>query len=428
MCADGLPRDPLTQAGPHAVTRNGPIEVIEARRGFGAAFHRGRMPGVVKITSLGLHLVECRLPEPQGNATAFFDRRSALLVEARTDEGFTGWGETWHSPAAAWTIIETTLAPAILGQDPFEYTRLWGAMHARLGYERQGLGLMALSAVDMALWDLRGRALRQPIARLLGGPVRTRVTAYASGPFLKPGRDPYRAYRREAERILAPGFRALKMKVGVDPAADGRAAAAVRRVVGPDAVLLADANQGYTPRPAIEAGRHLEAEGFAWLEEPVAADDVEGYVQVAGALGLAVVGGEAVGGIRGFRGFFDRGALDAAQPDLAIAGGFTEVQRIAALAAAWEVPVVPHVWGTAVNLYASLQLCAVLAGYKSHTAMPYPWFEYDQSPNPLRELWGAPAVGPDGMVEIPQGPGLGIEIDPAAFEPYLLRRGEVVPG
>jgi D-galactarolactone cycloisomerase len=381
----------------------------------------------MKISSLVLHLVECRLPEPQGNATSFFDRRGALLVEVRTDEGLVGWGETWHSPAAAWTIIETSLAPAVFGQDPFEYRRLWGAMHACLGYERQGPGLMALSAVDMALWDLRGRALVQPIARLLGGPIRTRVPAYAGGPYLRPGRDPYRAYRREAERILAPGFRAMKMKIGVDPRADGRAAAAVRRVVGPDVILLADANQGYTPRPAIEAGRQLEAEGFAWLEEPVAPDDVEGYAQVAGALGVAVAGGEALGGIRAFRSFFERNALDVAQPDLSVAGGFTEVARIGALASAWEVPVVPHVWGTAVNLYASLQLCAVLPGYRSHTPMPYPWFEYDQSPNPLRELWGAPTVGPDGMIEIPQGPGLGIEIDRDAFEPYLQRRLEVIP-
>jgi D-galactarolactone cycloisomerase len=103
------------------------------------------------------------------------------------------------------------------------------------------------------------------------------------------------------------------------------------------------------------------------------------------------------------------------------------VARIASLAAAWEVPIVPHVWGTAVNLFAALQLCAVLPGYRSHTAMPYPWFEYDQSPNPLRELWGVPSVGPDGMVEIPQAPGLGIEIDPRAFEAYLQRRGEVTP-
>lgn len=383
----------------------------------------------MKISAIRLHLVECPLPEPQGTAFAFFDRRSVLLVEARSDDGLAGWGETWHSPAAAWTIIETALGPAVLGQDPMEYARLWAAMREQLGYERQGPGLMALSAVDMALWDLRGRALGQPIARLLGGPVRTRVPAYATGPFLRPGRDPYRAYRREAERIVAPGFRAMKMKVGVDPDADGRAASAVRKVVGPDVILLADASQGYTVRPAIEVGRQLEAEGFAWLDEPVPPDDVEGYAHVAGALGLAVVGGQALGGVRAFRTFFERNALDVAQPDLSVAGGFTEVLRIAALAAAWEVPVVPHVWGAAIGFHAALQLCAVLPGYRSHTAMPYPWFEFDQSPNPLRELWGTPAVGPDGMVEVPQGPGLGIEVDPAAFAPFLRRRGEVTgPG
>ena len=113
----------------------------------------------MKISGIRLHLVEARLPEPQGNASQFIDRRAALLVEVRSDEGLGGWGETWHSPPAAWTIIETALAPAILGQDPMEYQRLWAAMHERLGYERQGPGLMALSAVDMAIWDLRGRAL-----------------------------------------------------------------------------------------------------------------------------------------------------------------------------------------------------------------------------------------------------------------------------
>ena len=166
-------------------------------------------------------------------------------------------------------------------------------------------------------------------------------------------------------------------------------------------------------RPAIEAGRQLEAEGFAWLEEPVAPDDVEGYAHVAGALGLAVVGGEALGGIRAFRSFFERNALDVAQPDLAIAGGFTEVARVAALAAAWEVPVVPHVWGTALNLYASLQLCAVLPGYRSHTPMPYPWFEYDQSPNPLRELWGAAGGRSGRHGGDPAGPGAGDRGRPA---------------
>jgi D-galactarolactone cycloisomerase len=379
----------------------------------------------VKIKSIRLHLVECQMPEALGAGGQFFDRRSSLLAEVQSDEGVSGWGETWHSPSAAWTIIETTLAPVVLGQDPFEYQRLWADMHQRLGYERQGPGLMALSAVDMALWDLRGRALGQPITRLLGGPLRTRMPAYASGPYLRPGRDPYRRYRQEVERIVTAGFRALKMKVGVDPASDGRAATAVRKVVRPDVILLADANQVYTTRSAMEAGRQLEQEGFAWLEEPVGPDNVEAYASLAGALGLAVVGGEALGGIRAFRAFFERHALDVAQPDLSIAGGFTEVTRIAALAAAWDVPVIPHVWGTAINFHASLQLCAAVRGFRSHTPLPYPWFEYDQSPNPLRDLWGVPAIGPDGMVEVPQGPGLGIEVDPRAFRRYLQRSGEV---
>ena len=245
----------------------------------------------MKIAAIRLHLVECRLPEPQGNARQFIDRRAALLVEVRSDEGLGGWGETWHSPPAAWTIIETALAPAILGQDPMEYQRLWAAMHEPSGTSARGRGSWRCRPSTWRSGTCAAARSASRSAGCSGGPIRTRVPAYASGPYLRPGRDPYRAYRREAERMIAPGFRAMKMKIGVDPGADGRAASAVRKVVGPDIILLADANQGYTVRPAIEAGRQLETEGFAWLEEPVAPDDVEGYAHVAGALGLAVVGG-----------------------------------------------------------------------------------------------------------------------------------------
>ena len=365
------------------------------------------------------------MPEPLGAGGHFFDRRSALLVEVRSDDGIAGWGETWHSPPVAWTIIETTLAPAILGQDPLEYLRLWADMHERLGYERQGPGLMALSAVDMALWDLRGRALRQPIARLLGGPSEPGCPLCqrpipSTGPRSLPG-----VRRVEAERIIRPGFRAMKMKVGVDPSADGRAARAVRKVVGPDVILLADANQVYTTRPAIEAGRQLEEEGFAWLEEPVAPDDVEAYAHVAERPGLAVVGGEALGGIRAFRTFFERGALDVAQPDVSIAGGFTEVMRIAALAAAWEVPVIPHVWGTAINLYASLQLCAVLRGLSK----PHPHRRIRGSSTTSRPIRSRAVGCPRGRAGRhgggPAGPWAGDRSGPTRLPPYLQRYGEV---
>lgn len=373
----------------------------------------------MRVAAIRGYRVECRLPEAQGNASGYYATRGSLVVEVVADTGHSGWGEAWHSPDAAAAIIRVQLAPVVLGADPGNYGCLWEAMFRTLGYDRRGVGIMAISALDVAMWDLRARALGVPLYRLLGGARRRTVPAYAAGPYFRPGGDPYRAFADEAAAYAADGYRALKMKIGVGPAEDAQAVAAVRGAVGRDVAIMVDANQGYTVSGALELARRIEPYDVTWLEEPVAPDDLAGYRRVAEGCRVPIAGGEALGGLRAFVDFLTVGAPGIVEPDLAVCGGFTEGMRIAAVAEGLGVPLVPHVWGTAVTLYASLQWLAVLPSGRGAGPWALPWLEYDRSPNPLRDLFGTMALDADGTVTIPDGPGLGVEVHREAFAPYV---------
>jgi D-galactarolactone cycloisomerase len=374
-------------------------------------------------TVRGYH-VGCRLPEPQGNSTGYFDSRSSLVVAVTLNNGVTGWGETWQSSAAAAGFIREVLAPALIGRNAEAPQRLWHAMMEKVGYDRRGASVMAVSALDMALWDAAARSAGVPLSLLLGGALRERVRPYASGPFLKPGGDPYRDFLPEIEGYLRHGFTAVKMRMGTNPDADGAAGRQVRELVGPDVALMADLNEGFTVKAAERIASALADADLVWLEEPILPDDLEGYRRLAASLPMALAGGEALCGLGAFRDFLAAGVLDIVQPDLAICGGITEALRIAALADAFDVPVVPHVWGTGINFYASLQFTAVLPA-KRGAGVTYPLFEYDFSPNPLRSAVGELAVGPDGMVAIPSAPGIGVEIRRETFADFINNEWQV---
>jgi D-galactarolactone cycloisomerase len=363
--------------------------------------------------------VSCRLPEPIGNSSRFFDQRSALLVSVTAADGLVGWGEPWARPAAAAATIRSTFAPALLGTDAESPRRVWEAMTRTLGYDRRGVSQMAMSAIDMAVWDAAARRAQVPIARLLGGALRDRIAAYVSGPFLKPGADPYRDFDGDIDGYLEAGFRAIKLRMGVSPRVDERRLARVRARVGADFALMVDLNEGATLRTALAYGEAFQGHDLLWLEEPIRHDNLPGYVRLAQALPMALAGGEALIGLAPFRDFLCAGALDIVQPDLALCGGFSEGLRIAALADAFEVALIPHVWGTAINLAASLQFAAVLPETRG-PGLRYPLFEVDASFNPLRDLFGEFALGADGTLAVPDGPGLGIEIEPHRFASHVV--------
>jgi len=374
--------------------------------------------GAGSIVRIDGYDIACALPEKIGNSRTFFDSRRSLAVSVTTADGTTGWGETWSMPAAAAAIIRDSLARVVLGRDVRAPRPLCEAMQQTLGYDRRGASHMAMSAIDMAAWDAAGRIAKAPIAVLLGGMLRERVQAYVSGPFLKPGADPYRDFDRDIDGYLATGFRAMKLRMGVAPRTDGERLMRIRERVGPDFPLMADLNEGTTLRGALAYGEAFHPAGLAWLEEPIRHDDLDGCSRLARELPMALAGGESLFGLGAFREYLAHGALEVAQPDLALCGGISEGVRIAHLCEAFDVPLIPHVWGTGINFAASLQLLAVLPASRG-PGLAYPLLEYDASYNPLRDAFGAFVVAGDGTVAIPTGPGLGLDIERRHLEPFI---------
>lgn len=354
-----------------------------------------------------------------GNASRMIRRRDFLLLELVADTGARGWGEVFASPAAAAALIRTRLAPLILGASPHCHGRLYDQMLGTLGYDRRGPGMMAISAVDMALHDLAARDRSLSVAEALGGALRTRLPTYASAPFITvDAAEPYGHYEAEVDSILRRNFRALKPRAGVSPRADGAMALALRRQVGPDVSIMVDINQGYTARAAIDSARRMEEAGLLWMEEPVGPEDIAGYAAVSAAVPMAIAGGEALASLAAFRDVLSAGAMSVLQPDLTVCGGYTGFLRIAALAAAYELPVMPHVFGTVVNMRAALQAAALVAPRRGAPG-EYPWIEYDASANPLLEVVGALTVAGDGTVEVPDAPGTGLDLQAERLAPWV---------
>lgn len=279
--------------------------------------------------------------------------------------------------------------------------------------------LHALSAVDIALWDLKGKAFGVAVSRLLGGRFRERVQAYATGLYSRPQADFAAELVEEARGYVAEGFRAVKLKVGLDPASDLHHARAVRGAIGPDVDLMVDANHAYDAATAIRLGREFERLDVCWFEEPVIPENLEAYAAVAHALDVPIAGGEAEFNRFGFRRLLEARAVDIVQPDLTATGSFTECQRIAALVGAHGVRFLPHVWGSAVGLAAALQFVAALPPATAALRPLEPLFELDRTPNRFRdELAVEPFRHAAGWLAIPDRPGLGITIDEAQLARY----------
>jgi D-galactarolactone cycloisomerase len=357
---------------------------------------------------------------------AWVRARTAMLVEITTDDGRSGWGEAYGPPAPGKTIVDELYAPRLIGRDPMDSTVIWEELYAAMrDYGRTGLPVAALSAVDIALWDLKGQSLGQPIAKLLGGVFRPQLRAYATGLYRHDVADNAAALVDEARGYVAEGFRAMKLKVGFGVEEDARNASAVRDAIGPAVKLAVDANHAYDAMTAIRLGRLIERSDIAWFEEPVTPEDLEGYRQVKAALTIPVSGGEAEYTRFGFRELVARRCVDILQPDICACGGFTEALRIAALANAWGVTVYPHVWGSAVGFHASLQWAAALPPNPAALVPGELWFEFDRTPNPFRERLAAEPLKRAGdMIEVPQRPGLGLEVDRTALQRYSPSTGD----
>jgi L-alanine-DL-glutamate epimerase-like enolase superfamily enzyme len=308
-------------------------------------------------------------------------------------------------------IVEEILAPLLLGKDPFQVERIWEEMYGVMRARGHSKGFMveAISGVDIALWDLIGKALQQPLHRILGCYSSSSLPAYASSIFFK-GKE---AMIQEAEGLVSSGFSAVKLKIGMGLEQDLENVSTLRKTLGDEVKLMVDANCGYDRCSALKLGRKLEELNTYWYEEPLPPEDLEGYATLSQALHLPIAAGESEFTRYGFRELIGRGKVNVIQPDVARAGGITECRKIAALASAHDLSCSPHTGASsAVSIAASLQWAATLPNFLA--------FEYMYAPNPLREelLLEPISLTADGQVQVPQGPGLGIELDERALERF----------
>ncbi|WP_020187604.1 mandelate racemase/muconate lactonizing enzyme family protein [Methylopila sp. 73B] len=375
----------------------------------------------MKIRSIRAVPVSYRVPEGQ-NVTLGIGRavkRDAVLLKVETDEGLVGWGEAHHGrcPGAVAKLIDTTLSELVLGMDALDVVAVWARVY-KMQLASHGMGAaaaLALSGLDLALWDIRGKACGWPLYRLLGGASRS-IKAYAGGISLG-WQDPA-SLAEEAQGYVAEGYKALKLRVGDTPSRDIARARAVRSAVGPDVDILVDANTGYTLDDVRRVTPAYDELAIGWLEEPFSPHDYRAYIQAAKLGRTPLAAGENHFTRFEFSRLLEDGAVSFVQPDLSKTGGLTESLRIAAMASAQRITVNPHTSATGINMAATIHMLAAVdnPGY----------FEGDVAKaNPFRdEIGGTPyVIGADGGVRPQEKPGLGLEIDEAFIAAHPLIEG-----
>lgn len=366
----------------------------------------------VKITQVEAFVVRQKLTQPFFFSQWEQHERAVCVVKVSTDAGVYGWGEG-YGPADVVAAGVRFFTPFVVGENPLCEATIWQSLYRRsLDYARRGVLLSALSAIDIALWDLKGKLLGQPVATLLGGPRREAVRVYATGLYFTHTPDLPAALADEARGYAEQGFRAVKMKVGLGIAEDVANVRAVRAAIGPDVQLMMDANHAYSRSEALALAQAVADQQIGWFEEPISPEDYVGYRGLRERTTIPIAGGECEHLCAGFRHLAQNECVDIAQPDLGAAGGLTEGRRIAALMQTFGSQVTPHCWGTGIAFAAALHFAATLDVIPGRLRQPEPLLEMDRSPNPLRDELTFPRfVQQDGAVVVPTAPGLGVDVD-----------------
>lgn len=341
-------------------------------------------------------------------------KRDTIVIRIDTDDGLTGYGEAHpgRSPGAIVSLVHSTLEPLLLGLQATDVVGAWQRVH-RMQLSSHGLGAgacLALSGIDMALWDLRGKRAGMPLYQLLGG-SRRRIPAYAGGIAL--GYQPPEALAEEAQSYVDRGYRAVKLRMGDAVPRDIARLRAVRKQLGDDIDILTDANTAYTIADVRRVMPVLEEIQAGWLEEPFACNDFASYREAARlSARVPIAAGENHFTRFEFGQLLEARAVQVWQPDLSKSGGITEAVRIAAMASAFRIPVHAHSSATGLNHAATLHFLAATenAGYFEACVSKF---------NPFRDMFGPTfEIGADGCVEPPDKPGIGLDVDEKIFAEY----------
>lgn len=350
--------------------------------------------------------------------------QSIMIIRIHTDEGIVGIGEAHSNPLVSKAIIDAPLCSIsaegirslLVGEDPRDIGRLWDKMYKHTQtYGRRGILMHVISGVDIALWDILGKAAGLPIHRLLGGPRRTSLHAYASDlsqPSLSATIDLAKSHRENGYRGMKFGWGAL----GANPKSDVRAIEKIRAAVGDEPDIMLDMGFAVPLDDAMYLGRALADSNVYFLEEPLSPDDISGFAKLVAASPTSIATGEKETTQYPYIDLMDRGGLRIIQPDLARVGGISEMMRIIAHAEARNVRVIPHCWSTDILVAATLHVLAV--------QREAPYLEYNVTANPLRTELLVNRIKPiNGVVALPNGPGLGIELNEDTIDRYRQERG-----
>ena len=373
----------------------------------------------MKIIKIETHVLLNQLEQSFFFSQWAYNERRICVVKITTDEGIYGWGEG-YGPAELIRQGIALLEPILIGSNPLENESLWFDMYRKtLDFARRSVLFAAISAIDIALWDIKGKALNLPISILLGGQHRKRVVPYATGLYFSESKTLDEDLVTEAKEYVAQGFTAIKMKVGLSIKDDVRHVKNVRDAIGPNIQLMVDSNHAYSLREAIELARKIEPYDIGWFEEPVSPEFYDQYAQLRQKTSIPIAGGECEYLRYGFLQLLQNKSVDIAQVEICASGGLTEAKRIGSLASTFGVEVIPHVWGTGIGFHAALHFIANIEPLPGRLFPADIFIEYDRTENAIRDRLTFPAIQMDnGFIDIPQSPGLGIEIDPDALKEF----------
>jgi D-galactarolactone cycloisomerase len=355
-----------------------------------------------------------------GMARRLAASRGATLVEVETEDGVVGIGEASGPARAAAGYLEV-IREEFVGCELYDHGHVWSRITSgmyHMGLQNQMTGVA--SGINIAIYDAIGKMHGLPVCKLLGGKGKERIPVYASGGYLT--HDPDNQLETQLERIAGKGFPGAKIKIGINPKSDEERVALARRIVGDDMLLLVDVNGNYTLDQALESMRRTAPYGIHYYEEPLPPQDVEGYKALARRAPTAVAAGEALYTVFDFDRLISARAVDVVQPDLTLCGGLDQAKAIAVLCQLHNVGLSPHVWGSPVGLAAALHFMAALPDYPHTDHLPYPrMVEYDVGENPLRDhLLTHPLRPVAGHIAVPDGPGLGFELDPEVVQRFRV--------
>jgi D-galactarolactone cycloisomerase len=377
---------------------------------------------MAKITKVELIPLVHRLAEGRsyGMARGLAAARHTSIVRLVTDEDVTGIGEAWGPPKVTRAYCDL-IAPYFVGRSVYDFEHVLSKIlstHYHSGIQNQMVA--CLSGIDMACLDAVGKLHGLPVADLIGGRGRSALPVYISGGYLT--EDATRDFPAELERLAATGVRRVKIKIGIGPASDAERVAAARTVLGEEVDLIVDANGNYTVDEALESMRRIADHRIFWYEEPLPPQDFDGYAELRRKASMPIATGEALYTAWDFKRLLELRGVDVVQPDLTLCGGIRAGREVALLARLCHVRLSPHVWGGAVGLAAACHFVASIPDYPhSRNVVEPTLIEYEIGENPLREeIVCEPLRLADGALALPDRPGLGVELDPAAVRRYRI--------